>query len=94
MSNVQLKIENGLYVQGANKAVDAYIFKKGTYTDDAFPVVECIGGLVAAPESYKDVRGPVTADYQNYLEEEWIKSLRNKYKVVINQEVLKTVKSN
>jgi peptidyl-prolyl cis-trans isomerase SurA len=93
-SNVQLKIENGLYTQGANKAVDAYIFKKETYTDDAFPAVACIGGLIAAPESYKDVRGPATADYQNYLEEEWIKSLRNKYEVVINKEVLKTVKSN
>jgi peptidyl-prolyl cis-trans isomerase SurA len=83
-----------LFAQGANRAVDAYIFKTGTYTDDAFPVVECIGRLVYAPESYRDVRGPVTADYQNYLEEKWVKSLRNKFEVVINQEVLKTVKSN
>ena len=91
---VRIKIENGLFAQGANKAVDAYIFKKETYTDNAFPVVECIGVLLSAPESYKDIRGPVTADYQNYLEEEWIKSLRNKYKVILNQEVLKTIKSN
>ena len=91
---VRIKIENGLYAQGANKTVDSYIFKQGTYTDDAFPVVECIGALLPAPESYNDIRGPVTADYQNYLEEEWIKSLRNKYKVVLDQEVLKTIKSN
>ncbi len=91
---VQIKIENGLYAAGSNKAVDAYIFKKGTYTDNDYPAVACIGDLITAPESYKDIRGPVTADYQNYLEEEWIKSLKNKYKVTINQEVLKTVKSN
>jgi len=36
----------------------------------------------------------VTADYQEYLEKEWIKALRAKYPVVINQAVLKTVKQN
>ncbi|MDR1730440.1 MAG: peptidylprolyl isomerase [Prevotellaceae bacterium] len=91
---VQLKIENGLFAPGANKAVDAGIFKKGTYTDEAFPAVDFIGDLVAVPESYKDVRGPATADYQNYLEEEWIKNLRKKYNVTINEKVLKSVKSN
>jgi len=90
---VQIKIENGLYAQGSNKAVDAYIFKKGTYTDDNFPSVACTGSTAPAPESYNDVKGPVTADYQNYLEEEWIKSLRNKYKVVVNRDVLKTIKN-
>jgi len=89
-----IKIENGLYALGANKAVDAQIFKKGTYTSDTYPFVACMGELVAAPASHRDIRGPVTADYQNYLEEEWIKSLRNKYKVVVNQEVLRTVRSN
>ncbi len=91
---VQLRIENGVYVPGANKAVDAQIFKQGTYTDENFPFVACTGELISVPETYKDVRGPVTADYQNYLEEEWIKSLRKKYDVIINQEVLKTVKRN
>ena len=38
------------------------------------------------------VRGLVTADYQNYLEEKWIKGLNDKYKVEINEAVLKTVK--
>jgi peptidyl-prolyl cis-trans isomerase SurA len=92
--NIRIKIENGLYAQGANKAVDAFIFKTGSYQDDKFPTVSCIGELVNAPQSYKDIRGPVTADYQNYLEEKWIDSLRKKYNVVINHEVLKTVKSN
>jgi len=91
---VQIQIENGLFAPGASKAVDAHIFKTGTYTNNAFPAVACIGELVSAPESYRDIRGPVTADYQNYLEKEWIKYLRNKYEVSIDQAVLKTVKSN
>ncbi len=91
---VQIKIENGLYASGSHKAVDAQIFKRGMYADEAYPAVACIGGLVTTPESYKDIRGPATADYQNYLEEEWLKSLRKKYDVVIDREVLKTVRSN
>ena len=29
------------------------------------------------PKSYNDARGMVTADYQNYLEKNWIESLPN-----------------
>jgi len=30
--------------------------------------------------------GIITADYQNYLEKEWIRDLRVKYQVVVNRE--------
>lgn len=33
-------------------------------------------------------RGLVTADYQTYLEEQWVKELKSKYPVVINEEAL------
>ena len=35
-----------------------------------------------------EVKGLVTADYQNFLEEKWIAALKNKYKVTLNQELL------
>lgn len=44
------------------------------------------------PEQQKaleDVRGKVMSDYQNYLEEQWMKELRNKYKVAVNKKVFK-----
>ena len=46
------------------------------------------------PEDYSDVRGLVTADYQEYLEKEWIAALRSKFPVEIDQNVLKTVRKN
>ena len=46
------------------------------------------------PEDYNDVRGLVTADYQEFLEKEWIKTLRGKYPVSVDQNILKTVKTN
>ena len=47
--------------------------------------------LKKQPEDYTDVRAQVVADYQNYLEKEWVASLRRRYPVKINEEVLKTV---
>ncbi len=92
-----VKIEKGLYVQGDNKAVDHFVFKtKEKYTPSKdYPFVFVRGKLLKkSPEDYTDVRGLVTADYQEYLEKEWIKSLRAKYPVVINRDVLKTIKQN
>jgi peptidyl-prolyl cis-trans isomerase SurA len=48
--------------------------------------------LKKMPKSYTDVRGAVTADYQNYLEKNWIENLRNKYTVIVNKHVLNTLK--
>jgi peptidyl-prolyl cis-trans isomerase SurA len=92
-----VKIEKGLYVQGENKAVDQYIFKSKEKYEPAkeYPFVFVTGKLLKKePEDFTDVRGLVTADYQEYLEQEWIKALRAKYPVVINPEVLKQVKKN
>ncbi len=44
-----------------------------------------------APEDLDDVRSLVISDYQEELEKEWVKSLRQKYSVVVNPEVLATV---
>ncbi len=92
-----VKIEKGLFVEGDNKVVDDKIFKsKEKYIpSEDYPYVFVSGKtLKNMPEEYTDVRGLVTADYQNYLEEEWIKYLREKYPVVVHEEVLKTVKKN
>ena len=39
-----------------------------------------------------DERGKVTSDYQDFLEKEWIKQLREKYPVVVDQEVFEELK--
>ncbi len=38
-----------------------------------------------------EARGLITSDYQNYLEEEWITLLKEKYPVTINEEVLEDI---
>jgi len=91
-----VKVEKGLYVKGDNKIVDKLEFKEGEFAPSKeFPIVFTSGKMLKnGPESYTDIRGLVTADYQGYLEEQWIKELRKKYPVEVNQKVLKTIKEN
>lgn len=93
-----VKVEKGLFAQGENKAVDKYGFKvkKAKFEPTKeYPYVFVVGkNLKNNPEDYTDVRGLVTADYQEYLEKEWITALRAKFTVEIDQNVLKTVRKN
>ena len=52
-----------------------------------------INGIVPpSPKSLDEARGLITSDYQNYLEQEWIKELKQKYPVTVDREVLSTIK--
>ena len=44
------------------------------------------------PKTISEARGLITSKYQNYLEDSWIKELRSKYKVKVNEEVLYSIK--
>lgn len=92
-----VKVERGLWTEGKNAAVDMYGFKSKTaeYTpSEEYPIVITVGKVLKAPQEYLDERGKVTTDYQDYLEKQWVLSLREKYPVVINQEVLNQLKSH
>ena len=56
-----------------------------------YPIDAVYGKRLKAPEDLDDVRSLVISDYQEELEKEWVKSLRQKYSVVIDPEVLATV---
>ena len=90
-----VKVQNGLWEKGKNGAVDKYGFKdkKAAFTpNEQLPLVQCVGKKAKAPEAWTDEKGKVTTDYQDYLEAEWIKTLRAKYPVEINQEVWNRIK--
>jgi len=90
-----VKVKYGLWQKGSNNAVDVYGLKtKGAsyVSSGEFPIVECIGKTLKAPSCWEDEKGQVTTDYQDYLEAEWIKTLRAKYPVEINQEVWERIK--
>lgn len=46
------------------------------------------------PKKLDEARGLITADYQEHLEKEWIKGLREKYEITVHQDVLKKLVNN
>ena len=90
-----VKAQQGLWEEGKNAAIDVYGLKvKGVeFTpNEQLPVVVCVGKKLKAPATWEDEKGKVTTDYQDYLEAAWIKTLREKYPVVINEEVWAKIK--
>ena len=57
-----------------------------------YPIDDVYGKLIKKAETYEDVRGQVTADYQDMLEKQWVAELRKKYAVKVDEAVLATIK--
>lgn len=91
-----VRVELGVFAVGDNAWVDKLVFGQGDggKMRYGFTAVDVVGDIIENPETYKDVKGVVISDYQKYLEEKWVKSLRKKYKVKIDEEVLKTVNNH
>jgi peptidyl-prolyl cis-trans isomerase SurA len=60
--------------------------------DNGYKFVKVIDITPSKPKSLSDARGYAVADYQDYLEKEWIKQLTKEFKVVTKQDVLKKLK--
>jgi len=93
-STLRIRVEKGIFKKGDNAFIDKMVFKKDTTVNQIknFPIDAVYGKLLKKkPESYEDVRGLVTADYQEMLEKQWVAELRKKYPVEVYQDVLKTV---
>lgn len=85
-------IEKGLWGKGENGFIDRTIFKtKNNREIIGYPEFVISGKLINSPETFEDVRGLLISEYQTILEKEWIESLRKKYKVEINDDVLKSI---
>lgn len=63
-----------------------------TGKDNSIQVIVINKILPKTPKTLGECRGNATADYQNYLDTEWLAYLKNKYQVKINEEVLSTIK--
>ena len=89
------RMEYGLFRIGKNKYVDKLIFKCGSFEPlSDYPYTFVMGKKLKVPDSYKDVRDKVVKDYLDYQDRHWNDVVKHKYKVEINEEVLKTVNNS
>ncbi|MFB9865156.1 peptidylprolyl isomerase [Rufibacter immobilis] len=91
-----LQVTSRKFQRGENKMLDGVTWKPGTYTltQDGRSIWIKIDQIdPPAPKKLSETRGVVISDYQNYLEQEWVKELRQKYPISVNQsEVQKLIK--
>lgn len=93
----QVKVETvKLYKLSDNELVDELAFGGPIAAVDAEYPFKGISGKVLKkhPDSYQDVKDDLLLDYQRYLEQEWIASLRKKYDVTVNEKALKQLVKN
>jgi peptidyl-prolyl cis-trans isomerase SurA len=95
-SELNLQILENKFSKKDNEIIDDIEWKPGI-TDNIKKdksVVFVVVHEKLNPEfkTLSEAKGIITADYQNFLEEQWLKELKQKYPVEINQELLNTVK--
>lgn len=92
-SVIRIRVEKGIFKKGDNSLIDKNEFGADVTVNETkgYPYDATYGKKLSQPEEMNDVRGQVTSDYQAQMEEQWVKALRKKYKVVVNRDVLATV---
>jgi len=89
-------VEDVKLSRGDNEKIDSVGIEKGIVelenSDGVIKFAYIKGKLEPMPKELDEIKGLMTADYQNYLEKEWIKKLRAKYKIKVNEDVLNSIK--
>lgn len=91
-----ITVTHYLVEKGENEMIDAQQEVSGpgpvTTKGEMSTFVIVRGVRSAEPKKLDEARGQITSDYQEYLEAEWLKSLKEKYPVTVNQELLNRIK--
>lgn len=88
-----VSVEKKTLEKGENELLSNVEWNTGTYdlpgVNDRYKFVVIERIIPAGPKALEENLGQATSDYQNYLEAEWIKELKQKYPVVIYSENVK-----
>jgi peptidyl-prolyl cis-trans isomerase SurA len=92
-----LTIKNSTWYRGDNKYIDNLNWSKIQQETiiEGFPSIVVINKLIdAVPLPFNDVLGEMITGYQQYLEDNWIKQLKNKYNVMTDSVVLEEIRKS
>ena len=91
-----ITVEKGDFQPGDREVTDSVEWNEGLSdiisTNDKYQFVLIENINEPKPSPLEEVRAEVLADYQEFIEQRWLTELRNKYNVVINNDVLSGIK--
>ena len=91
-----LKIDSANFSKNENKAIDAIKWVANekpvdVNVDSTIKFVIVYKLLPPQTKTLDEAKGIITADYQDYLEKQWIADLKNKYKFNVNNDILNSL---
>jgi peptidyl-prolyl cis-trans isomerase SurA len=92
-----LVINEGKWYSGDNPQIDKINWVPGVHSLEIgnFPSLAAVSRVLEpVPLPFEEVQGEMMTGYQEYLENEWIRQLKEKYTVKINNLVLDEIKNN
>jgi len=94
--NVILSMQEGVFEKGQSQIMDKIEWQEGLSADfpnpdNSISFIHVKSVIPPTPKSMDEARGFIVSDYQEFLEKEWIRELREKYPVSINQDTFNTL---
>jgi len=93
---INVIVSSGLFTKDHRLLPDNFMAKEGVSSiypqNDQFVVVSVTRFVPPSQKSFEEVKGKVVSGYQEEIEEKWMASLHDKYKVKVNKKVLKKLK--
>jgi peptidyl-prolyl cis-trans isomerase SurA len=90
-----IHLNHYLVEKGENELIDERFGISGpgpvTETEETATFVIVKGLRSPEPKKLDEARGQITSDYQEYLEAEWLKTLKEKYPVTVNHDLLSRI---
>jgi peptidyl-prolyl cis-trans isomerase SurA len=95
-SHSKVSVLSGKYEKGQYDVVDKTTWAKGLnpitkINDSSYQFILVKDIVQPEPKTLKEAKGYVVSDYQEYLEKKWLADLRQKYPIVVNQDVFKSL---
>ncbi len=94
-STLNVQEEKGIFAKQDNPVIDLAEWKDNNIqiveSDNQYYVVKINKVIPPTYKTIDEARGIITSDYQNYLEEEWVKELKQKYPVKLHEDVLQSI---
>jgi len=95
-SSLNLSTESGTWERSKNDLLEKAQWETGLSSNiehnGQIVVINFTEILAPTPKQLNEAKGMITAEYQNFLEQEWIKGLRSKYSYKANPSVLHSIK--